>query len=346
MTQALALRELLEEAGHQVVCVMASKSRRRKLPAYFRKAFGVPVRELASPNFVADKNNKKIRVFASIGYNLLLLPTFIVSLVKMRKLIHNAQPDYVINFHDFLTGIYHALVPRQHHFIATHRSYLAFHPEFPFAPGRTMERHLLKLCCEIMAAKAETRWALSYRPYLPNHFGNTAVVPPLLQDIKPKNHQDDGFYLAYMVNDGYAEDLITSFDKCPPGTVAHCFWDRRGQNDIWEARPGLYFHPLSRKKFLDHLRRCRGVISTAGFETVCEAHLAGKPIGLIPTEGQYEQACNAVDAEAGGIAKRLGGYDLAEFVSYVENGKFRPGIQTEWMAGRETWRKIISETVA
>ena len=39
--------------------------------------------------------------------------------------------------------------------------------------------------------------------------------------------------------------------------------------------------------------RCRGVVCTAGFESVSEAMWLGKPVCMAPTPGHYEQRCNA-----------------------------------------------------
>lgn len=44
------------------------------------------------------------------------------------------------------------------------------------------------------------------------------------------------------------------------------------------------------------------LVSTAGFETVCEARYLGKGCYVVPVEGHFEQYCNARDAEVLGVA--------------------------------------------
>jgi len=46
---------------------------------------------------------------------------------------------------------------------------------------------------------------------------------------------------------------------------------------------------------------CRGLITTAGFDTAAEAACNGIPLGLIPTHNHYEQRCNGIDIEEKGI---------------------------------------------
>lgn len=47
---------------------------------------------------------------------------------------------------------------------------------------------------------------------------------------------------------------------------------------------------------------CRAVVSTAGFESLAEAALLGKPVLAVPVENPVEQYLNAGDAEFAGLA--------------------------------------------
>ena len=49
------------------------------------------------------------------------------------------------------------------------------------------------------------------------------------------------------------------------------------------------------------MARCRGLITSAGFDTAAEAAYHGIPLVVIPTRNHYEQQCNAADIERSGI---------------------------------------------
>jgi len=55
----------------------------------------------------------------------------------------------------------------------------------------------------------------------------------------------------------------------------------------------VQFLPASAEGFLQSMAASAGVLCGAGFETAAEALFLGKPLLVIPQQGQYEQACNA-----------------------------------------------------
>ncbi len=82
--------------------------------------------------------------------------------------------------------------------------------------------------------------------------------------------------------------------------MVHGFWDRPGAAPETRLGPGLTFHALDDRKFVELLAGCRSLITTAGFESVCEAMYLGKPVLVVPTAGHLEQHYNASDAESAG----------------------------------------------
>jgi uncharacterized protein (TIGR00661 family) len=84
-----------------------------------------------------------------------------------------------------------------------------------------------------------------------------------------------------------------------------------------ELHPNLTFHQLNDSKFLEKMEGCMGYASTAGFESICEAMYLGKPVCLVPTENQFEQACNALDAVASGAGITRENFTLDEFLDYI-----------------------------
>ena len=65
------------------------------------------------------------------------------------------------------------------------------------------------------------------------------------------------------------------------------------ENEVFQT---LFVHAINDKLFLDMMSRARGLASTAGFESVCEAMYLGKPVLMVPVKGHFEQFCNSRDA--------------------------------------------------
>ena len=65
----------------------------------------------------------------------------------------------------------------------------------------------------------------------------------------------------------------------------------------------------------------KGYVSTAGFESVCEAMHLGKPVMMVPVEGQYEQACNALDGELAGAGIIGNSFNISPLLDYLPNHK-------------------------
>jgi len=58
----------------------------------------------------------------------------------------------------------------------------------------------------------------------------------------------------------------------------------------------------SEEMFIKHLKECKAVICTAGFETICEAFYLNKMAFVFPAKRHFEQLCNAHDAQKHGAA--------------------------------------------
>lgn len=82
--------------------------------------------------------------------------------------------------------------------------------------------------------------------------------------------------------------------------------------------------PIDKDKFEESLRTCHGVITSGGFQTSVESLYLGKKLMIVPTEGQYEQTCNAVALEKMGVMS--GG--INDVKKFVENGKV---IKIDWV---------------
>jgi len=97
----------------------------------------------------------------------------------------------------------------------------------------------------------------------------------------------------------------------------HCFTDSKAVKGKWRYDDTLCFHSLDDKKFLTMMASCKGLVCTAGFESVCEALYLGKPALMIPVGGHYEQYCNARDAVKAGAGIYDTGFRIERLLDYI-----------------------------
>lgn len=317
MTQAISLRQALVNQGHDVVATLVGKSKRRQIPAFFSKQMEGEVYAFHSPNFYTRKDGKGINPWKTLSGNLSKFHLYARSLRFLHRWMETLKPDVIINFYDLLGGIY-ALIHRPSiPYLVVGHQYLAAHPDFPFAPG-ILSKWLFQCSNSITSFHAKAFFALSYAPYPPSGKENLKILPPLLrQEVFQLEPAQEGFFLAYVVNAGYGSDLM-DWHLANRQVELHCFWDNPSYPEAWSPHENLTFHPIDDRKFLQKLAKCKAYICTAGFESVCEALYLGKPILTIPVEGQYEQACNALDASRLTQVMHGSNYDLSPFITFVE----------------------------
>lgn len=317
LTQALSLAAMLRRHGHQIVGVLVGRSPQRRLPEFFVRKIGLPVTEFEAPQFAFDRANRSVSLLRTLLCNLSphRTRTFLRSMHLIRDRIRELQPDRIVNFYELLTslavrryGIHIPMTGVAHQFLLNHVRY-------PFARHTGIEGHLLRLHARLTACGCSELLALSFRPGEADTRHRIRVVPPLLRREAlggiPTNR---GFILGYMVNNGFAHDLRL-WCGCHPRCPVHVFWDQPLSPDTWHAEGGLVLHRLDDRLFLEMMRSCRGYVTTAGFESVCEAMYHGKPMMLIPAH--IEQRINAADAAASGAGITADRFDLDRFNDYL-----------------------------
>ena len=341
MTQAIELAKILTKNGHEVAHAFIGKSRRRSVPEYFYKQLGTSIEELDSPNFILDKENKSLKLGKSIFYNARFLATYKKSLDTIHKKVKEVKPDVIVNFYDFLGGFYFRLYnPAKVKHVCIGRQFLTKHPDYPFAKGRKIEKKLYLTNNKLTSQKCDKYLALSFRPYEPARVKKATVVPPLLKsEVRELKPETGDFILGYMVNDGYAEEIMT-WQAEHPDTEIHCFWDRKNKPETYSPQKNLTFHQINNTLFTEMMRKCKGYISTAGFESICEAMYLQKPIMMIPVDSQYEQACNAIDAEISGAGIQSATFDVSKLLKFIS--QFKPNEDfKQWAA--QTERILLEE---
>ncbi len=314
MTQAISFAQLLSSQGHDLVAVMVGKSKRREIPAFFEREIKAPIRLVESPNFECDGSEKTILLGKTLRKNFLRVGTFRKSLQTIHQLVTETQPDVILNFYDLLGGLYNFFFRPKAQFWVIGHQYMIWHPDFRFAPHRRLEKILFQLNTKLTGLGADEVLGLSFlRPE--KYASRVRVVPPLLRaEVKKLPVSEGDFYLAYMVNPGYGKEII-DYAKSHPNTKIKAYWDKKDAADRESPLPNLTFYRVNDKGFLEDMAACRGLICTAGFESVCEALYLGKRILVIPVAGQYEQACNALEVLHAHIGKTAHHFDFFQLES-------------------------------
>lgn len=340
MTQAISFSKMLEGNGHQLCGVILGKSKRRAVPEFLEREISAPIHLVESPNFETDGNQKKITIRKTILSNCLKLKTFRKSLQAIDHIVKKEKPDVILNFYDLLGGLYNFFYRPQARFWVIGHQYMIWHPDFIFAPKKPIDQFLFQLNTEMTAFGADEILALSFLPKL--HFSGQKikVVPPLLRtELRQSQSVNGDFYLAYMVNSGYGEEVMR-FATANPKLKIKAYWDKKEAAETEHPLPNLSFHRVHDRKFLQDMANCKGLVCTAGFESVCEAMYLVKPVMMIPVAGQYEQACNALDAVASGAGIASENFDFAKLEQIQPNHIANSGHYRRWV---DSWPLVFKE---
>lgn len=338
LTQALSLRQKLVGEGHEVVGVLVGKSPARRLPAFFLDKIGVPVYPFESPNFLPTAKNKQVNLVASIVYNLVRLPKYLLSVRFINRMIRETEADVVVNFYELLTGFTYFLFRPKALMICIAHQYLFLHPDFKFPDENRLELAMLRFFTRLTAIGAAKKLALSFRKMREYGPAGLIVVPPLLRhevlDIKSKQGE---YLFGYLLNSGFSEEII-DWHRAHPEQELHFFWDRKTETAEFKVDERLSFHQLDDLLFLYYMSGAKAYATTAGFESVCEAMYLGKPVLMVPTH--IEQACNAYDAALSGAGIVADCFDLDRLSELSKNHSgnmsFRHWVkQADWLILRE-----------
>lgn len=329
MTQALALGEMLRARGHRVVACVVGSGRRRGAPDFFRQQVGAPVEIVESPAFVAAPGGR-IRPAATVLHALGRAGRYRGSLDRIGAVLDRTEPDVVVSFYEGLMGAYGLFRVLDVPVVAVGHQFMARHPAYPLLPGHRVQRFAMEAYTRLAGAGAADRLALSFYP-APDVPG-VRVVPPLLRSglFSLAGRACDGSVLVYLMEPALAAALAAWSDR-NPGVRLHAFSDVRPH----AHSAALTFHGLSGRAFLERMAVARGVVCTAGFESVSEAMWLGKPLLMVPTPGHYEQRCNAADAAAVGAGIVGETLDLDPFLDHLDGHDADPAPFRAWVAQAE-----------
>ncbi|MDL2257029.1 glycosyltransferase [Bacteroidales bacterium OttesenSCG-928-I14] len=341
MTQAIALKEILEKNGHELVAALVGKSKRRELPDFVKTKLNVPIYRFDSPNFVPSPRNKRANVWRTIALNFIHPLSYINSIKFIREKINETDADVVVNFYDMLTGLaYMFFPPKRPHISVSHQN-LFLHPKYRFPQENKSELLMLRIYTHLTTVRASRRYALSMEKWEDVPQKKIIVVPPLLRREVLDSEVTAGNYVhGYMLNPGYADQII-DFQKAHPEQEMHFFWDKKDVDDTFKVNDKLFFHKINDMLFIKYMSGCYSYATTAGFESVCEAMYMGKPALMVPTH--IEQACNGYEASLAGAGIMREEFDLEALSDFAKDYEPKDTFR-EWVGQAETyWSKELLE---
>jgi uncharacterized protein (TIGR00661 family) len=316
LTQAIALSEMLYKSNHQVVGALVG-SADGNIPVFFTEKFQSRSVAFESPCLVYCKKTKGLDIRKTLVNSIFRLKTYIHSLQKINTTINQLNPDVIINFYDVLGGIHQFFFRPKVPMVCVAHQYLLLNPDFKHPKKHWLDKFLVNTNTRITALGATKKLALSFTPFSNNDTQNIYTIPPLLRpEITQISPSTENYILVYMTQHSLADELLKWHIK-NPNVVLHCFWDKPQSTEVYKYSRNLHFHRINGQKFLEMMQNCKGLVTTAGFESVCEAMYLGKPTMMIPVPKHYEQACNALDGERAGAGISGSKFDLTVFLDYI-----------------------------
>lgn len=303
----------------------------------------MPVTRIATPDF-SYKNSRKVSLPATLAGIARKIPAYWRAIRKLKAVVRETQPDVIINFFEPLTGIYALTHRNRPPVVAVAHQFMFGHPDYVRAPGLRLQQLGMKWFVQLVGA-GSTKLALSLYEARDLPEKDLTVSPPVLRrqlfELNANPHGD--FVLIYLLNHGYAEQIISWHQKNPQ-TRLHCFYDKPDAPPEFQFDATLTFHRLDGEKFLRLMAECKFVASTAGFESVCEAAHLGKPLFLMPVENHVEQQINAIDATRIGLGVTDKSFNLdrlAELPDRLNNQKFRTWLNRADAVLLQTLERVV-----
>ena len=323
LTQAISLGQILRRAGHQVAEVLVGQAEGREIPAFFSEQIHVPIHTFLSPNLIYDRRKGNIVVGRTIRTHLLRIKKYAASLGVIHTQVQMVQPDLIVNFYEVLAGLYKITHQPAAPMVCVAHQYLLLHPQFPFPKNSWLDRRIVNFNTRLTALGASRKFALSFRRFAEteNTVGLTIVPPLLRHEIRDLRPRSDDFTLVYLTHSSLSQQIIAWHEQHPELPL-HCFWDNPNAPDVQRVDDTLTFHRLNGPKYLHLMETCRALVTTAGFESVCEAMYLGKPVLMVPVPKHFEQACNAIDGVLSGAGASARTFDLSvltDFLPYFQS---------------------------
>lgn len=317
LSQAIALKQILENHGHSIVGITLGMSKKRSIPTYFLKEFP-KIRTLASPGIIYGKG-KSVKTLKTTLQGILGILKYKKSTQKLDKLIKDKKPDYIINFYEYTTGLFYLLNKCEVPCISVGHQVLLLNKNFIPLPTNKIEQYFLNLYTKLVTYGSKKYLGLSFYPLENDNEREIIAIPPLIRkEIKDLKTSKNGGILMYITHPNYYLDII-QWHKKNPTIKIDVFWDNPEFPIITEINKNLFFHQVDSIKFIQYLKDCKGLCCTAGFESIAEAMYLDKPVMVIPIQNHIEQKINAWDTFNAGAGIASENIDLDKFIRYLDS---------------------------
>jgi uncharacterized protein (TIGR00661 family) len=318
ITQAFSLQEILNQQNIGVCAIIIRSTTKKQTIQLLKKRFHCDFIYIESYEFFKGKNGKSVNLMHTAIDALFKFPKIIISTLKLHHVLKKINFELIFNFYEPACVFYNFIARKKSQTISIAHQNIYLHPDFTFPKKKLLNALFLKYYTKFVASSSQYKIALSFYPLSNITQKNLVVTGPLLRNkIKVIEPENENFILVYLAYNEFLEDIIQWHNK-NQNTTIHCFTDKHGINGVENLNNNFFVHSIDEDSFINHLGRCKGVVSTAGFESVCEALYLGKPVMMVPIPKHFEQYCNAIDAQKSeaGIASK--DYEINKLLDYIE----------------------------
>ncbi len=242
-------------------------------------------------------------------------PQVYASLKLVRSICEEFEPDVVISDFEPLTGS--GLLKPGCEVVAASRPMALIDPQLELPECHAMSKKLARTVIRLFSAGADRR--LGYHLEDATYRCLPPVTSREIAALRPSEGAHLLVYNVFHTKVGSPHELIRWAAARRQYVRAYGFP---------QFRTGKYgyvtFHRPDRAGFLRDLASCRAVICTAGVNLPVEAHLLGKPCGVVPIPEQWEQVVNAWHLDSLGIARHLETWDYDAMLDQAEEQILRP----------------------
>jgi uncharacterized protein (TIGR00661 family) len=318
ITQAFSLQEILNQQDIGINAIIIRSTTKKQTIQLLKKRFHCDFIFIESYEFFKGKNGKSVNLIHTTIDALFKFPKIIISSFKLKRALKKTSFDIIFNFYEPACTFYNFIARKKNMTISIAHQNIYLHPSFNFPKNNVLNALFLKYYTKFVSWSSQYNVALSFYPLSNIAKNNLVVTGPLLRNrIKEMSSEHEDFILVYLAYNEFLEDIIQWHNK-NQNTTIHCFTDKHGVSGVEKLSDTFYLHSIDEDSFIEHLGKCKGLVSTAGFESVCEALYLNKPVMMVPIPKHFEQYCNAIDAQKAeaGIASK--NYEIGKLLDYLQ----------------------------
>ncbi|MFI3285369.1 MAG: glycosyltransferase family protein [Rikenellaceae bacterium] len=339
MTQSITLAGILRRNGHEVAEVLVGECSNRELPQFFIDKIEAPIVRYKSPALDYGRGGKKGKMWRSILNNSRPSRSFnwLGSMNLIASRIRAVKPDVIVNFYELLMGVTTIFHRIKTPVVSIAHQFMLEHPQYAHKAENSQAQWMMSTMNMFCSHGSHKILALSLYD-LPSRRvrsrrQNIVVVPPLLRpEIFELQSTHGDYILGYMLNPAFLDEIL-EWKRHNPHIKLHLFWDKAGAAEVEEPVEGLWLHRINDRLFIEYMAGSAGYITTAGFESVCEAYYLGKAVMMIPAH--IEQHINARDAAGAGVGVVSEYFDVARLSEYIPHHRNNNEEFRRWISSAE-----------